>query len=104
MIARYSRPDRVWVERRDREIVEERSNPRAALAGHDREYPWDRLHMTYLIGYAMWNYLTVPSLFAKPGFVTQELAEHNERGETWRVLEVHIRTTFRHTRKCRNST
>ena len=81
-------PDRVWIERRDGEVVEERYNPRAAFAGHDRNTPWDRLHLTYFIGYAMWNYLTVPFLFAKPAFVTQELEEHVEGGETWRVLEV----------------
>src|SRR6266481_6372851 len=41
-------PNRVWIERRDGSIVEERSNPRAAFAGHVRETPWDRLHLTYL--------------------------------------------------------
>src|SRR3977135_2710443 len=34
----------VWIERRDGTIVEERSDPRAAFAGHVRETPWDRLH------------------------------------------------------------
>jgi len=47
-------PDRVWIERRDGEIVEERSHPRAAFAGHDRNTPWDRLHLTYFLGYAIW--------------------------------------------------
>ena len=80
--------DRVWIERRDGEIVEERSQPRAAFAGHDRNTPWDRLHLTYFLGYAMWNYLTVPFLLARPGFATKELEDHVEAGETWRVLEV----------------
>jgi hypothetical protein len=81
-------PDRVWSERRDGEVVEDRSDPRAAFAGHVRTTPWDRLHLTYFIGYAIWNYLTVPFLFARPGFVVQELNQHTEGGETWRVLEV----------------
>src|SRR6267378_7359773 len=34
-------PNRVWIERRDGTIVEERSDPRAAFAGHVRETPWD---------------------------------------------------------------
>lgn len=81
-------PDRVWVERRDGEVVEERSNPRAAFAGHERSTPWDRLHLTYFLGYAIWNYLTVPFLFTRDGFTTRELEEHVEGNERWRVLEV----------------
>jgi len=65
--------DRVWIERRDGEIVQERFQPRAAFAGHDRNTPWDRLHLTYFLGYAIWNYLTVPFLLAGPGFATYEL-------------------------------
>ena len=58
--------DRVWIERRDGWSVEERSDPRSAFAGHVRETPWDRLHLTYFLGYALWNYLTAPFLFAVP--------------------------------------
>jgi hypothetical protein len=47
--------------------------PRAAFAGHVRETPWDRLHLTYFLGYALWNYLTAPFLFAWQGFNYQEL-------------------------------
>jgi hypothetical protein len=80
--------DRVWIERRDGTVVEERTDPRASFVGHVRETPWDRLHLTYFFGYAMWNYLTTPFLFARPGFEYRELAQHCEAGETWRVLEV----------------
>jgi signal transduction histidine kinase len=80
--------DRVWIERRDGWSVEERSDPRAAFAGHRRETPWDRLHLTYFLGYAVWNYLAAPFLFTWPGFNSQELDRHVEGRETWRVLEV----------------
>ena len=76
-------PNRVWIERRDGTIVEERSDPRAAFAGHVRETPWDRLHLTYFLGYAVWNYLTTPFLFARMGFATRELEAHVEGRETW---------------------
>jgi hypothetical protein len=76
--------DRVWIERRDGWSVEERSDPRAAFAGHVRETPWDRLHLTYFLGYALWNYLTAPFLFAWQGFNFQELDPHVEGRETWR--------------------
>jgi hypothetical protein len=39
-------PNRAWIERRDGTLVEERSDPRAAVTGHVRETPWDRLHLT----------------------------------------------------------
>jgi hypothetical protein len=40
-------PAKVWIERRDGSIVEARSDPRASFAGHVRETPWDRLHLTW---------------------------------------------------------
>lgn len=80
--------ERVWIEQPDGFVVESRDQPRAAFAGHDRTTPWDRLHLLYFFGYAMWNYLTVPFLFTGEGFATQELQPHDENGETWRVLEV----------------
>jgi hypothetical protein len=80
--------DRVWIERRDGSVLEERRNPRDAFAGHVWESKWDALHLTYFIGYAMWNYVSVPFLLAKPGFVTRELGVHQENDEQWRVLEV----------------
>lgn len=81
-------PGRVWIERPDGFIVEERFEPRSAFAGHDRATPWDRLHLTYFLGYAMWNYLTTPFLFTWPGFTTREVEGHVENRQTWRVLEV----------------
>ena len=81
-------PDRVWIERPDGSVVAERNDPRSAFAGHVRETPWDQLHLTYFLGYAIWNYLTTPFLFAEPGFVTRELEAHTEGHETWRKLEV----------------
>jgi hypothetical protein len=31
---------------------------RAAFARHVRETLWDRLHLIYFLGYAVWDYLT----------------------------------------------
>jgi hypothetical protein len=81
-------PDRVWIERPDGTLVEERSHPRDAFKGHERATPWDRLHLTYFLGYALWNYLTVPFLLTRHGFEIQELESHSESGELWRVMEV----------------
>jgi hypothetical protein len=81
-------PGRVWIETPGGAVTAERTAPRDAFAGHVRETPWDALHLTYFLGYAMWNYLTAPFLFLEPGFRTLELEPHTESLETWRVLEV----------------
>jgi hypothetical protein len=80
--------DRVAVETDGGEVVEERESPRDAFAGHSVETPWDRLHIAYFGGYAMWTYLTAPFSFSMPGFRTEELSPWQENGETWRRLKV----------------
>jgi hypothetical protein len=65
--------DRVWIERRDGSVLEERHHPRDAFAGHVWETKWDALHLTYFIGYAIWNYISIPFLLADAGFVTREI-------------------------------
>src|SRR6267378_1531175 len=52
----YFTPDRVWIEDRAGQIVDERRDPRASFAGHVRETPWDQLHRLYFTSYAMWNH------------------------------------------------
>ncbi|MBE1485919.1 hypothetical protein [Plantactinospora soyae] len=80
--------DRVAIETDAGEVVEERQDPRAAFTGHSLDTPWDRLHLAYFGGYAMWTYLTEPFSFADPGFQTEELTPWQEEGETWRRLRV----------------
>ncbi|MFC4034904.1 hypothetical protein ACFO3J_26050 [Streptomyces polygonati] len=81
-------PDRVAVETEAGAVVEERTDPRSAFAGHDFTMPWDRLHLAYFTGYAMWTYLTEPFSLAAPGSVTEELEPWREEDETWRRLKV----------------
>ncbi|MEU1371563.1 hypothetical protein ABZ454_36335 [Streptomyces sp. NPDC005803] len=83
-------PDRVAIERRDGEVVAERTSPRQAFVGHGSDTPWDELHVLYFAGYAMWNYLTAPYLLTHPGVVVEELEPWEEAGENRRRL----RATF----------
>jgi hypothetical protein len=69
-------------------VIEERHRPRDAFTGHVWETKWDALHLTYFIGYAMWNYVSIPFLLAERGFVKRELDGYEENDEHWRVLEV----------------
>src|SRR5262249_59201848 len=48
-------PQHLTVETAEGVIVAERTNPRAAFAGHTRETPWDDLDQLYFSGYAMWT-------------------------------------------------
>lgn len=81
-------PDQVIVETLDGKAVKSRLNPRAAFDGHKVETGWDDLHLAYFGGYAMWNYLNTPFLFALPGFATEEIEPWNEHGEARRRLKV----------------
>jgi len=81
-------PERVAIETNEGVVVAERSNPRAAFAGHGRETPWDELHLIYFAGYAMWTYLTVPFSLTWAGFEAREIEPWQEQGETWRRLKV----------------
>lgn len=88
-------PQRTWVERRDASVVESIADPRASFAGHVRTTPWTKNHLGYFVSYAMHNYITFPFCCATvPGVRTRELEEHQERGETWRVLEVTFPDSF----------
>ena len=80
-------PHRVAIETTDGRVVEERLTPRDSFAGHGLDTPWDRLHLAYFAGYAMWTYLTTPFLFTMDGVATEELQPWHENGETWRRLK-----------------
>src|SRR5260370_35063161 len=71
-------PGRVMIETMSGTVVQERSNPRAAFAGHTLNTPWDLLHRAYFNGYARWTYLTTPFLMAMPGFEVSEIAPWQE--------------------------
>jgi hypothetical protein len=87
-------PERTWIEQADGSVTQDRSNPRASFVGHLRTTPWDDLHLTYFVGYALYNYLVTPFCFTWPGFETRELEAHEERGQLWRVLEVTYPDSF----------
>ena len=64
-------------------VVRERLDPRASFAGHVMNTPWHPLQRAYFNGYALWTYLTTPSLMAMPGFEVAEISPWQEGGEFW---------------------
>lgn len=82
-------PERVAIEAADGTVIAERHSPQESFAGHTVDTPWDHLHALYFGGYALWNYVNLPFLIARPGFRVQEIDGWRERHESfWRRLRV----------------
>ena len=88
--ARRSRfePHRVAIEDTNGKVLEELLQPRASFGGHAAT--WTDLQLAYFAGYAMWTYLNIPFLLARPGVESEEVEPWQESGETWRRLKVHF--------------
>ena len=81
-------PGRVVIESGNSEIIEELDNPRGSFKDHKLETQWSNPQLAYFAGYAMWNYLNTPFLFARPGFEVNEMGSWKEDNESWRRLKV----------------
>jgi hypothetical protein len=81
-------PPRVALESENGELIEELKEPRASFAGHGLETPWSKLQLAYFAGYAMWTYLNLPFLLARPDVASEEGTPWEEDGETWRRLQI----------------
>src|SRR3546814_1693490 len=57
----FSSANRTVMATGEGDVLAERTDPRAAFAGHDLDTPWDPLHGMYFASYAMWSYLTASS-------------------------------------------
>jgi hypothetical protein len=81
-------PHRVVIERADGSRLDARDDLESSFNGHQRETPWDDVHVAYFSGEALWTYLNTPFLYSRPGFQTQEISPIEVDGETWRRLKV----------------
>lgn len=59
-------PERVAIEDGAGRLIADRDMPRQAFVGHGYDTPWDRLHLAYFNGYAMWTYHALPFVLAEP--------------------------------------
>jgi hypothetical protein len=81
-------PPKLAMERVGGTPIEVRDDPEQSFIGHQRETPWDDLHVAYFQGEALWTYLTTPFLYTYEGFITEEISPVQVAGETWRRLKV----------------
>jgi hypothetical protein len=79
-------PQRVALEDANGKVLEELPQPRSSFKGHATL--WSDLQLAYFAGYAMWTYLNIPFLLARPGVESEEVEPWQEQGETWRRLKV----------------
>jgi hypothetical protein len=79
-------PQRVAIEDANGKVLDELLQPRAFFKGHADT--WSNLQLAYFAGYAMWTYLNIPFLLARPGVESEEVESWTESGETWRRLKV----------------
>lgn len=81
-------PAHTVIETTSGRAVKERRDPRDAFSDHVRETRWDELNLAYFSGYAMWNYLNAPFIFALDGVAAEEIAPWEDNGEQRRRLKV----------------
>ncbi|KAF2161232.1 hypothetical protein M409DRAFT_28271 [Zasmidium cellare ATCC 36951] len=88
-------PSKVWIENAEGKVLQERENPRESFQGHVLTTQWDDLQLCYFLSYAMYNYLTMPWLFTRPGFGVEEVqdsssphVESPHHRQPWRLLRV----------------
>lgn len=79
---------RVTIETEAGVKISELDEPRKSFEGYRPETPWTEQQLLYFVGYALQNYMTMPFLLAKDGVRCEEIAPHEEHGESWRVLKV----------------
>ena len=79
-------PQRVAIEDANGKVLEELLQPRASFEGHAAS--WNHLQLAYFAEYAMWTYVNIPFLLARPGLESEEVEPWQESGERWRRLKV----------------
>jgi hypothetical protein len=79
-------PNRIAIEIDD-VVVEVRDDPEKSFGAQQLDTPWDDVHVAYFSGEALWTYLNVPFIYARPDFSTEEISPIEVNGETWRRLQ-----------------
>lgn len=82
------RPDLITVETKDGTPLQRWDDPESAFDGQKINDPWSDVHVTYFSSEALWTYLTVPFLYTRSDFATEEITPIDVNGESWRRLKV----------------
>ena len=96
----YGRADRIAVldgfevriENAEGEVLKRRGNGRSRFPSLRRRFWWDELDQAYFVGYALWNYLTLPALLIRTEIDWTELSPGRLEGVFPPYLPTHCRT------------
>ena len=81
-------PQCVTIEDPEGRVLRTWSDPQQSFCDHAKHAVWDELHMVFLCGFSVWNYLTTPFLLARPEIRVEELPPWPEHGQLWRRLRI----------------
>jgi hypothetical protein len=87
------RPDRVAIESLEGGVLRCWPDPCRAFR-ETQDVPWDELHLIFLCGFSIWNYVMTPFLLAHPNVEVEELAPRYEHDELWRRLRAAFPSAF----------
>jgi hypothetical protein len=79
-------PDVVTIENPGGQVLRTWLNPSLDFLYHASNPLADDLHLVFLCGFSIWNYLTMPFLLARPDVTVEELSPWTETDQTWRRL------------------
>jgi hypothetical protein len=79
-------PDSVTIENLDGQVLRTWLNPSLQFLDHGNDPLADDLHLVFLCGVSIWNYLTTPFHLARPDVMVEELSPWKENDQTWRRL------------------
>lgn len=83
-------PDLVTIEKPDGQVLRTWLNPSLRFLEHADDPLADELHLVFVCGFSIWNYLTTPFLLARRDVTVEELSSRTENGQTWRRLRAHF--------------
>jgi hypothetical protein len=86
-------PDRVAIESLEGGVLRFWTDP-CQVFRETQDMPWDELHLIFLCGFSVWNYVTTPFLLAHPDVGIEELTPWYEHDELWRRLRVTFPPAF----------
>jgi hypothetical protein len=80
------RPDFVTIENPAGHVLRTWRQPHQQVLHHAKGAFLDELHLVFLFGLSVWNYLTTPFILTHPGVKIEELPPWQERDQQWRRL------------------
>jgi hypothetical protein len=87
------RPERVAIESLEGGVLRSWPDPSRAFR-ETQDVPWDELHLIFLCGFSIWNYVMTPFLLAHPDVEVEELAPRDEHDELWLRLRAAFPSAF----------